>query len=206
MKRIVLSVGLIAILGGGGLYAYSKLGGSPEAKRDRALKKAQEYLAQAKVNEAVIEYKNALSADPRSAEAHYEFGMALLKQGDGWAGYRELVRATDLKPDFIKARYQVALIHAVNKDIKRANEELEKIRQQDKDAKEAHYLAAQIAMAEKQPDSALKELEAALTKTLIRLRFTSISARCMRPKKISLPPRRRFAKRWRSTPSFTARE
>ena len=47
-------------------------------------------------------------------------------------------------------------MHAVSNDTKRAKEELEKIRQQDKDAKETHYLAAQIAMAEKQPDSALK--------------------------------------------------
>src|SRR5687767_105520 len=152
MKRIVLIVGLLAIVLAGGVMAYSKLGGSPEVKRDRALKKAKEYLAEAKVNEAVIEYKNALRADPSSAEAHYEFGMALLKQGDGRAGYRELVRAADLKPDFIKARYQLAIMHAVNNDTKRAKEELEKIRQQDKGAKEGHYLAAQIAMAEKQPD------------------------------------------------------
>ena len=70
----------------------------------------------------------------------------------------------DLKPDFIKARYQFALMHAVSNDTERAKQELEKIRQQDKDAKETHYLAAQIAMAEKQPDNALKELEAALNK------------------------------------------
>ena len=116
-------------------------------------------MAQAKVEEATIEYKNALSADPSSPEAHYEFGMALLRQGDSRAGYRELGRAVDLKPDFIKARYQVALMHAVSKDTERAKEELEKIRPASSNAKETHYLAAQIAMAEKQPDSALKELK-----------------------------------------------
>src|SRR5262245_8269902 len=124
MKRIVLIVGLIAILSAGGLVGYSKFGGSPEVRRDRALEKARKYLAEAKVNEAVIEYRNALSADPRSPEAHYEFGMALLRQGDSRAGYRELVRAADLKPDFIKARYQVAVMHAASKDMKRAKEEL----------------------------------------------------------------------------------
>ena len=49
--------------------------------------------------------------------------MALLRQGDCRAGYRELVRAVDLKPDFIKARYQFALMHAVSNDTKRAKEE-----------------------------------------------------------------------------------
>ena len=66
MKRIVLIVGLLAIVLAGGVVAYSKLGGSPEVKRERALKKAREYLAEAKINEAVIEYRNALSADENS--------------------------------------------------------------------------------------------------------------------------------------------
>ena len=90
MRKIILGVVALLVLGGG-ILAYSRLGGSPEVKRERALKKAADYMAQAKVNEAIIEYKNALSADPSSAETHYDFGMALLKQGDSRAGYRELV-------------------------------------------------------------------------------------------------------------------
>ena len=42
--------------------------------------------------------------------------------------------AADLT-DFIDAPYQLALIHTLNKDIKRAKEKLEKIRQDDKKAK-----------------------------------------------------------------------
>ncbi len=55
-------------------------------------------------------------------------------------------------------------MHAASKDAERAKQELEKIRQVDKDAKETHFLAAQIALAEKQPDKAIEELEAALNK------------------------------------------
>ncbi|HEY2923205.1 MAG TPA: tetratricopeptide repeat protein, partial [Candidatus Binatia bacterium] len=125
MRKIILGIVALLVLGGG-VVAYTQFGGSPEVKRDRALKKAKAYLSEAKVNEALIEYRNALRADPNSAETHYEFGMALLKQGDVRAGYRELVRAADLKPDFIKARYQFAVMHAASKDTKRAKEELEK--------------------------------------------------------------------------------
>jgi cytochrome c-type biogenesis protein CcmH/NrfG len=71
----------------GGVLAYNRLGGSPEVNRDRALKKAQEYLSQAKVNKTIIEYKNALHADPGSPEAHYEFGLALLKQQEFRTAY-----------------------------------------------------------------------------------------------------------------------
>ena len=55
-------------------------------------------------------------------------------------------------------------MHAASKDTERAKQELEKIRQVDRDAKETHLLAAQIALAEKQPDKAIEELEAALNK------------------------------------------
>jgi tetratricopeptide (TPR) repeat protein len=163
MRRIIILIVVVLLLGGGGVYYY-KLGGSPDVKRDRALGKARKYMAEAKVREAILEYRNALSADPRSAEAHYEFGMALLRQGDGQAGYRELVRAKDLKPDFSLARYRLGIMYVANKDIKRANDELEKIRERDKDAKEGYYLAAQIALAERQPDVALKALESVLNK------------------------------------------
>ena len=68
MRKIILGVVALIILSGG-IFAYSRLGGSPEVKRDRALKRAQEYMAQAKVNEAIVEYKNALKADPSSARS-----------------------------------------------------------------------------------------------------------------------------------------
>ena len=61
MRKIILGVVALLVLGGG-ILAYSRLGGSPEVKRERALKKAKEYMAQAKVNEAIIEYKNASEA------------------------------------------------------------------------------------------------------------------------------------------------
>ena len=139
MRKIILGVVALLVLVGG-VLAYNRLGGSPEVKRDRALKKAQEYLSQAKVNEAIIEYKNALQADPGSPEAHYEFGLALLKQQEFRTAYNEFVRAADLKPDFIPARFQLASMHAASKDTERAKQELEKIRQVDRDAKETHLL------------------------------------------------------------------
>ena len=120
MKRFLL-LGAVVVLLGGGIFAYFQFGGSPEAKRERSLKAARAYLEQSKVNEAIVEFRNALKADPASAEAHYEFGMALMRQGDLRSAYREIVRAADLKPNFYQARYQLALFHLLSKDIKKAN-------------------------------------------------------------------------------------
>ena len=40
MRKIILGVVALLVLGGG-VLAYSRLGGSPEVKRERALKKAR---------------------------------------------------------------------------------------------------------------------------------------------------------------------
>src|SRR5687767_15042209 len=126
MKRFVI-LGALLVLLGGGVFAYFQYGGSPEVKRERSLKAARAYLEQSKVNEAIVEFRNALKADPASAEAHYEFGMALMRQGDLRSAYREMVRAADLKPNFYQARYQLALFHLLTQDIKKATEELQKM-------------------------------------------------------------------------------
>ena len=137
MKRILIAVGLLVVVGVGAA-AYFEFGGSTEVRRERHLGKARQYITEAKVNEAVIEFKNALKADPGSAESHYELAMALAKRGEYQPAYQELLRARDLKPDLIPARFQLATLYLLNRDTKRAKEELEQIRERNKDANETH--------------------------------------------------------------------
>jgi tetratricopeptide (TPR) repeat protein len=159
MKRLAL-FGLIIVVIGGGVFAYYQYGGSPEIRRESYLKKGQDYLKQSKLNEAIAAFRNAVKADPRSAEARFELAIALLRRGDGKGGYGELVRAVDLKPEFIKARYQLALLLLQTRDIARAKEHLEILRQNDRNSFVARYLAAKIALVERLPDKALTELTA----------------------------------------------
>ena len=159
MKRLVL-FGLIIVVLGGSVFAYYQYGGSPEVRRERYLKKGQDYLKQSKLTEAIVEFRNAVKADPRSAEARVELAMALLLRGDGKGAYNELVRAVDLKPDLIKARYQLALLLLQMRDLARAKQHLEVLRQNDRNSFAARYLAAKIALVERLPDMALTELMA----------------------------------------------
>lgn len=46
------------------------------------------YLKEQKYSEAMIEFRNAVKADPNSAEAHYQLGRAYLAQG----GYQEALQ------------------------------------------------------------------------------------------------------------------
>src|SRR6266542_3328791 len=115
MRRLVL-FGLVIVVLGGGIFAYYQYGGSPEVRRERHLTKARAYLKESKLNEAVVEFRNAVKADPRSAESRFELAMVLLKRGDLRAAYVELVRAVDLKPDLMKARYELALMDLFDKN------------------------------------------------------------------------------------------
>ncbi len=54
---------------------------------------------QGKYTDAVIEYRNAVAADPRSGEARYRLSMAYLAAGDGVRAIQEASRAADLLPD-----------------------------------------------------------------------------------------------------------
>ena len=164
MKRLVL-FGLIIVVLGGGIFAYYQYGGSPEVRRERHLKKARDYLGESKFNEAIVEFRNAVKTNPRSAEARFELAMALLKTGDLRSAHGELVRAVELKPDFIKARYELGSLELVAKNLIRAKEQFEKLQTLDRDAFETRYLAAKIALVEKAPEKALVQLKEILRKT-----------------------------------------
>jgi tetratricopeptide (TPR) repeat protein len=158
MKRLVL-FGLIIVVFGGAVFTYYQYGGSPEVRRERHLKKGQNYLKLSKLNEAIVEFRNAVKADPRSAESRLELAMVLIKKGDLRAAYGELRRAVDLKPDLINARYELALMELLGKTTTRAKEHLEKLREQDRNGSKTRYLAAKIALAENAPDKAIIELK-----------------------------------------------
>ena len=77
-KRFIFITTLVVVIVGGlGAAFYLDAFTSAEVKLERHLKKGREHMAQAKVNEAVFEFRNALKAIPSSAEAHYELGLAL---------------------------------------------------------------------------------------------------------------------------------
>src|SRR5215813_7628458 len=151
MKRIYLIIAAVAALGICAAF-YFQFGGSPEAKRDRYLKKGRDYISQAKVKEAVIEFRNALKADPGSPDGHYELGLALLKVGDYGNAVREFNRAAELKPDMMAPRYQLANLYVLNQDVVRTKEQLAKIQEREPDSAESHYIAAKLALVEKDPD------------------------------------------------------
>jgi tetratricopeptide (TPR) repeat protein len=160
-KPKFLIIGILAAVGTAGAV-YFRSGDNREAKRDLSLNKARGYLKQAKVEDAVSEFRNALKADPKSAEGHYELGLALLKLGERRNALREFQSASNLKPDMMQPRYQLAHLYLVDRDVMRAKEQLAEIQRHDQDSVEVRQMVERIAWAEMDPDQAIKEIAEAL--------------------------------------------
>ena len=59
----------------------------PEVGKRAYVKSGDDYLAQGKVNEAIIQYRSAISQDARFGEARYKLAEALVKTGDARGAY-----------------------------------------------------------------------------------------------------------------------
>ncbi len=114
MNRKLLSICALVGVGMAIGAFYFLSAGSPEEKRDRYLKEGREYIAQSKINEAVIMFKNAVQVDPASADSHHELGLALLRKADYRGGFGEFRRAADLKPEIVQARYYLGNLYALS--------------------------------------------------------------------------------------------
>src|SRR5688572_2841797 len=88
---------VLAVLGCA--VALFSCGQSTEAKRQAAMERADRFLQQRKVNEAIIEYQNALKADDKHVPALHALGRAYTQKYWMFDAVRELGRAHKLAED-----------------------------------------------------------------------------------------------------------
>ncbi|HEY2434214.1 MAG TPA: tetratricopeptide repeat protein [Vicinamibacterales bacterium] len=71
----------------------------PRAASQAAMQRAQQYVSADNYKAAIIEYRNAVQADPRNGDARYQLSIAYEKTRDTTNAFREAVRAADLLPE-----------------------------------------------------------------------------------------------------------
>jgi len=99
----------------------------PQATARDAFAKGEKHFAEKRVNEAIIEYRRAIQADPRLGQARLKLGDAYAQNGDGTNALREYVRAAELLPDDQDAQLKAAkfmLLAGQYTDAKAAGEKL----------------------------------------------------------------------------------
>src|SRR5438105_14562977 len=97
-SKSVQGVGILFLIG---LAVLAGIGcaQSPEAKKQKAVARGEQYLKNGKLNEAIIEFRTALQVDQNFVPAAQGLGRAYLaKSWYGDAG-RELLHAQKLSPD-----------------------------------------------------------------------------------------------------------
>src|SRR5580765_5220971 len=92
-RRVILGFVLVSLAG-----ACSK----PNA--DAHLKKADAYVEQSRLPEAIVEYRLALQADPKRGDIRLKLGEAYMRSRDGSNALEEYVRAADLLPNDLTAQ------------------------------------------------------------------------------------------------------
>ena len=80
----------------------------PEVAKREYVRSGDEFVAQKKYREAIIEYRNAVAADARFGEARLKLGEAYLQVGEMQNAAGQYIRAADLMPDNLEAQLKAA--------------------------------------------------------------------------------------------------
>ena len=178
VDRIGLIVALLA-----SLLPVAACSKDPEvAKRDH-LARGDKYAAENKLNEAVIEYKNAKNLDERFGEAYYKLGETYEKIADAHNkkgeeaeeraaltnAYQQYIRAQELLPGRDDVQLKAANFLWAAGEYAQAKEILLKLVGKDPKNIDAHILLAKTMAKLNDLPSAVKQMEAAVNEDPTRI-------------------------------------
>lgn len=87
-----------------GFVALSLAASCGRRSVDEHFRKANEYADQSRLQEAIIEYRAAIQADPQRGDIRTKLADAYMRVPDGSAALKEYVRAADLLPNDVTAQ------------------------------------------------------------------------------------------------------
>ncbi len=136
---------------------------------------AKDYIGTNKVNESIIELKNAIRLDTKNAEARFLLGKVYLNLGDGLSAIKELERAKSLKStnsQLIPLLARAYILTDSDIDVIALNDEAKNLAQEE----QSHYLAYKTLAALRSEDTELAKESAELAQTLSKQGLYSMLA------------------------------
>ena len=82
-------------------------GGDPVAVRTKHMARAEDFAAKADWKAAIIEYRNALQADPKFAQGHYKLALAYLQTQQPKEAFRSISTAVQFDPANLDAQLKL---------------------------------------------------------------------------------------------------
>jgi Tfp pilus assembly protein PilF len=135
----------------------------PEIAKRAYLASGDAYAAQEKLNEAAVEYRNAIQQDPLFGEARFKLAGIYVRLGDASSAFREYVRAADLLVDDPEAQVRATEMLLLAGRFEEARARADKALALDPKHVVAQILRGNALAGLKDLDAAVKEMEQALT-------------------------------------------
>ena len=160
MKRLVLLFTLIL-----SIISFFSIGCSrnPNLLKQKHFGKGMRYVETEKLDEASIEFRNAIEIDPAYGEAHYQLGLVYLRKELWPQAGQELARAIDLQPANYSARIQLTGLLIGAGELQQAQEQADWLLKQLPNDAQTHVLDADLLAAQGRFPAALQEAQKAIT-------------------------------------------
>jgi tetratricopeptide (TPR) repeat protein len=133
---------------------------NPEATKARHLEQGKAHMAAGRVEDAILEFRNALKIDQRYGEARYELAKAFEQTGNPNAA-REYVRAAELLPENLDAQLKAGTILLAQREFELARKHADLALKIDPTSVEAQIIRAYTLAGLKDMEGAIAELERA---------------------------------------------
>ncbi len=137
----------------------------PNVRKQKYLDSGNQYFAQNKFGEAVIQYRNAIKIDAKFADAHYKLSQAYLQLRDARDAYDELNRTVALAPDNFTAHTDLAnLLMATHnpENLKEAKAHLDILLDKQPNRPETHQAWATYDSSQNNIPAAIGEMQKAV--------------------------------------------
>lgn len=137
----------------------------PEVKSARHMEAGKKLMAKNDPVRAALEFRNAVQATPKNADAYYQLGIALLTSGDLLQGVKALRAALELNPGHAGAQLRMAQLEALSIDQENweaARGRLQALLQDGEDNPEALHTLALTELKLGEPQEAMQHLARAI--------------------------------------------
>ena len=126
------------------------------------VKRGDQYMAENKPAEAILQFRNAVDKDPQLGEARKKLGLAQLRRGNGKAALNQLVRAADLMPEDSEVQIAAGSLLLMAQQFEDAGARADKVLAQDPQNVNAHLLKANASAGLRDLDAAVQQIEEAV--------------------------------------------
>jgi tetratricopeptide (TPR) repeat protein len=141
------------------LAAVTACQASPEVRKQDALARGERYLVERKLDEAIIEFQNALQADPQFVSALHGLGRAYAAKYWHFDAVRELGRARELAPDSVPIAVDLGRELLEIGDWAGAEEQARAILGREPENREALHMRAAVLVAQGKLEEGLQVLD-----------------------------------------------